>query len=129
MPLLDGKSWRPKNWEAGARAGAYPAYGTAIHNHHHSRDGGHKQGLDHSLLPDPYDFYDEELPRLKGYGEWRQAQCPFHHDRNPSLSVNIVTGGFFCHGCGAKGGSVIDFYLQLHGLGFVDAVKALGAWA
>jgi hypothetical protein len=28
-----------------------------------------------------------------------------HHDRNPSCSVNLYSGAFNCHGCGARGGA------------------------
>jgi hypothetical protein len=28
-----------------------------------------------------------------------------HGDRNPSASVNVATGAWICHGCGAKGGA------------------------
>ena len=28
-----------------------------------------------------------------------------HGDRNPSCSVNLTTGAWNCHGCGAKGGA------------------------
>ena len=30
--------------------------------------------------------------------------------------------------CGAKGGNVLDHYMQRHGAEFVDAARALGAW-
>lgn len=29
--------------------------------------------------------------------------CPFHEDRNPSMSVNNDTSQFLCHGCGRSG--------------------------
>jgi len=29
--------------------------------------------------------------------------CPFHDDKNPSLSVNIKAGMFNCFSCGEKG--------------------------
>ena len=32
-------------------------------------------------------------------------------------------------GCGAKGGDVLAYYMAVHGVGFVDAAKALGAWS
>jgi hypothetical protein len=30
--------------------------------------------------------------------------------------------------CGAKGGDVLAFHMQLNGLGFIAAAKSLGAW-
>ena len=38
------------------------------------------------------------------------------------------TGAFRCMVCGAKGGDVLAFYMLRHGLRFIDAAKALGAW-
>ena len=80
------------------------------------------------LLPDPLDYYRRHLHPLRIAGDQASARCPFHEDRNPSLSVNLVHGCFNCFGCGAKGGDVLDFHRRLHGLGFVAAVKDLGAW-
>jgi hypothetical protein len=50
--------------------------------------------------------------------------CPLHRDSNPSLSVDHERGLWHCFGCG-KGGDVISLYMELHGVGFVDAVRAL----
>jgi hypothetical protein len=51
--------------------------------------------------------------------------CSFHDDRNPSLSLNLKTGAFFCHACGAKGGDIIAFYMLKFGLGFKQSVREL----
>jgi hypothetical protein len=40
------------------------------------------------------------------------ALCPFHADKNPSLSIG-PTGVFYCHACKASG-SVFDFYARKH---------------
>lgn len=40
----------------------------------------------------------------------------------------VTTGGFQCHGCGEKGGDVIDFHRRRYGLNFMAAAKDLGAW-
>ena len=46
--------------------------------------------------------------RFNGNG-WALVRCCFHSpDRHPSLSIHR-DGGFTCHACGVKGGSVIDF--------------------
>ena len=88
-----------------------------------------KHGFRRDLLPDPREFYQREIESLRvRAGEWAQGRCPFHDDRTPSLSVNFVSGAYRCFGCGARGGDVLDFYRQLHGLGFIEAAKALGAW-
>lgn len=84
--------------------------------------------FDRSRLPLPAYYYTAELKRLAGYGEWRQAVCCFHDDHNPSLSVNICTGGFRCFACGAHGGDVLDFQRLRYRQSFPDAARALGAW-
>lgn len=79
-------------------------------------------------LPDPVTYYTAQQVRLTGRGAWRDALCPFHEDSKPSLRVNVERGAFKCMACGAHGGGVLDFHMQRHGLRFVDAAKALGAW-
>ncbi|MAG01769.1 hypothetical protein CMI42_00370 [Candidatus Pacearchaeota archaeon] len=37
-----------------------------------------------------------------------KAVCPFHADRNPSLSFDDTNGLFYCFGC-CNGGNIIDF--------------------
>lgn len=80
-----------------------------------------------NLLPDPLEYYKTQGIKLIGYSLWRASICPFHEDRKPSLSINIQNGGYFCHGCGAKGGDVLDFHRRKHNLSFLDAAKDLNA--
>ncbi len=85
--------------------------------------------FDRDRLPDPGKFYEQELGDLKGLTKWKTARCAFHGpDKNPSLSVNVETGGYHCHACGASGGDLIAFIRQRDGLSFVDACKRLGCW-
>lgn len=52
------------------------------------------------------------LGRPSGHGGWHQwnGLCPFHADKKPgSFYVNLNTGAFKCHSCGAKGGSLAAF--------------------
>jgi hypothetical protein len=44
------------------------------------------------------------------------------------MRVNIQTGSFRCMACGASGGDVLAYEMQLTGGEFVDAAKSLGAW-
>ena len=53
-------------------------------------------------------------------GEW-QVLCPFHEDRNPSMTVNVRTGMFNCFACNAQG-DFIKFYMMKTGKSFMDAV-------
>ena len=50
--------------------------------------------------------------------------CPFHNERTPSFSVNPGEQFYYCFGCG-KGGGVINFIMEIEGLGFHDAVAFL----
>ncbi len=49
--------------------------------------------------------------------------CPFHSERTPSLKL-FPDGGWHCFGCG-KGGSSIDFVMELFGVDFRQAVVRL----
>ncbi len=50
--------------------------------------------------------------------------CPFHEDKNPSLSVDQSKGLFHCFGCGA-GGDVFDFVMKKQGVEFKEALAIL----
>ncbi len=50
--------------------------------------------------------------------------CPFHNDRNPSMSVRRDDQMFFCFGCHA-GGSVFTFVMDYEDLSFPEAVQML----
>lgn len=78
-------------------------------------------------LPDPVSYFDSEEVRLVGPGRWKTGPCHFHGDSD-SLRVNTASGGWCCMACGAKGGDVLAFHMQRHGLSFVDAARALGAY-
>ena len=64
----------------------------------------------------------EGLVHLKG--DEHQALCPFHKDSNPSLSINVATGKWFCHGCNAKG-DLFTFYMKKHSVTFQTAISEL----
>lgn len=52
------------------------------------------------------------------------ALCPFHEDKNPSLSVDPLKNVWHCFGC-QKGGSAIDFVMEKENLSFKEAVDLL----
>lgn len=80
-------------------------------------------------LPQPLDFYEQQQGlKLRGSGEWRMTHCVFHDDKHASLSINIRTGAYRCHGCNAKGGDVLAFYRERTGKTFKEAAEMLGAW-
>lgn len=84
--------------------------------------------FDPSRLPDPETYFDGRGLAMQGRGTWRMARCPFHDDTTASLGVNIVTGAFHCHACGAKGKDVLAFERLYTGHGFKRAAQDLGAW-
>jgi len=57
-----------------------------------------------------------------------QGLCPFHEDRNPSLSVTNKTGKWLwhCFGCRKKG-TVIDWMIEKNGRSFKEAYEYLVA--
>jgi hypothetical protein len=84
--------------------------------------------FDRERLPDPTAYFQGQGLRLIGCGEWRTTACVFH-DGSDSMRVNTRTGAFVCMaGCGAKGGDVVAYQMAVHGQGFVEAARQLGAW-
>lgn len=57
-------------------------------------------------------------------GEEAQFKCPFHNDRDPSASINIITGSWTCYRC-KVGGSPTDFVSQIEDWRFPYADKWL----
>lgn len=77
-------------------------------------------------LPDPDAYYRARVAKLgKAHGNgWAQGRCPFHEDRNASLSVSLLHGGWKCFaGCG--GGDMVSFHMRTSGLAFADAARDL----
>ncbi len=60
-------------------------------------------------------------------GRW-MGLCPFHNEKTASFSVNSDEGFFYCFGCQASG-DIFDFYAQINGLEFKDALEQLAAEA
>lgn len=68
----------------------------------------------------------EELfpTQLRKVGERLRGRCPFHTEHTGSFFIFLNDNKFYCFGCHERG-DVIDFYMKLHEVGFVEAVKAL----
>lgn len=79
-------------------------------------------------LPDPVNYFEAEGLKLTGKGKWRTTECRFHGGSD-SMRVNTASGGWCCMVCSAKGGDVLAYHLQAHGLDFITAAQALGAWS
>jgi DNA primase len=50
--------------------------------------------------------------------------CPFHGEKTASFSVAPDKGIYYCFGC-HKGGGAINFMMEIEGLSYPDAVRAL----
>lgn len=70
-------------------------------------------------------FYSGYFPKYKKLNgsEWKVC-CPFHDDKNPSMTVNVANGKYNCFGCDAQG-DFIKFYQKKHGVDFKKAVDEL----
>ena len=83
--------------------------------------------FDRNQLPDPVSYYESEGLTFTSRGKWRTTACSFHGGSD-SMRINTETGGFMCMACDEKGGDVLAYHQAAHGLEFIDAAKALGAW-
>jgi hypothetical protein len=83
--------------------------------------------FDRTRLPDPLAYFEGEGLTLTGPGKWKTARCDAHGGSD-SLRVHADSGAWVCMSCGVKGGDVLAYHMERHGLEFVDACKALGAW-
>lgn len=85
-------------------------------------------GFIRDRVPGWTDYAESEGLTLEGRGQWLTLLCVFHADTKPSLRVNTASGGWCCMACGASGGDTLAYHMQAHGLDFIEAAKALGAW-
>lgn len=69
-------------------------------------------------------IYINSLEKLKVTGDNGLALCPFHDDKNPSFSVNMLNGYYNCFACGAKG-DLFRYYMKLHNCSFVTCLNKL----
>jgi len=83
--------------------------------------------FDRTLLPDTVSYFEAQGLRLIGPGKWKTTACQFHGGSD-SMRINVASGGWCCMSCRAKGGDVLSHFMQLHGIEFVEAAQALGAW-
>ena len=73
---------------------------------------------------DIVDVVSGYVPLTKRSGANMFGLCPFHGEKTPSFSVNADKQIYHCFGCG-KGGSVINFIMEIENLSFPDAVQFL----
>ncbi len=63
---------------------------------------------------------------LKPAGKNYKGRCPFHPDKNPSLTVSPEKGLWYCFGCQA-GGDAIGFLMRIEKIPFEEAVERLAS--
>ena len=80
--------------------------------------------LDEVSARNPIEDVVSQYVTLKRSGSNLFGLCPFHGEKTPSFSVAPDKGIFYCFGC-HKGGSVIQFEMEIEGLSYGDAVRAL----
>lgn len=83
--------------------------------------------FDRDHLPEPVGYFEGQGLKLSPRGKWRTTSCTFHGGSD-SMRINTATGAWVCMACDAKGGDVLAYEMQAHGLEFMEAAKALGAW-
>lgn len=90
---------------------------------------GKQRRFNRDKLPMPPEYYPRVLLEFRQKNNNQaMALCPFHPDKKPSLSINLVRGAFFCFSCGASGSDLIAFYQLMTGASFVEAVDYFEAW-
>jgi len=67
-----------------------------------------------------------DFVNLTKKGKDYKGLCPFHDDKNPSMSVSPSRGIYKCFSCGAAGNAV-KFVMEHEHYSFVEAIKYLAA--
>ena len=80
--------------------------------------------LDELAARNPIEDVVGQYVNLKRSGANLFGLCPFHGEKTASFSVAPDKGIYYCFGC-HKGGSVINFQMEIEGLSYPDAVRAL----
>lgn len=66
--------------------------------------------------------------KLVRSGKVLKGLCPFHSDKNPSLTVDPGLGRYKCWSCG-EGGDVFTWTMKTRNVEFVEAIRLLAAQA
>ncbi len=84
--------------------------------------------IDELLARNPIEEVVGQYVNLKRSGANMFGLCPFHGEKTASFSVAPDKGIYYCFGC-HKGGSAINFMMELEGLNYPDAVRKLASRA
>ena len=80
--------------------------------------------LDELNARNPIEDVVGQYVSLKRSGSNLFGLCPFHGEKTASFSVNPSKGIYYCFGC-HKGGGAVNFMMEIEGLSYPDAVRAL----
>ena len=80
--------------------------------------------IDELVARNPIEDVVGQYVTLKRSGANLFGLCPFHGEKTASFSVAPDKGIYYCFGC-HKGGGAINFMMELEGLSYPDAVRAL----
>ncbi len=80
--------------------------------------------IDELVARNPIEDVVGQYVTLKRSGANMFGLCPFHGEKTASFSVAPDKGIYYCFGC-HKGGGPINFMMELEGLSYPDAVRAL----
>ena len=69
-------------------------------------------------------YIEHNWQPLKKIGSEYKILCPFHDDKNPSLSVNDEKGLYYCYSCKA-GGNLITFIKEFKNYSSQEAIKEI----
>ena len=80
--------------------------------------------IDELVQRNPIEDVVGQYVNLRRSGANLFGLCPFHGEKTASFSVAPDKGIYYCFGC-HKGGGVINFQMEVEGLSYPDAVRAL----
>ena len=80
--------------------------------------------IDELIARNPIEDVVGQYVSLRRSGSNLFGLCPFHGEKTASFSVAPDKGMYYCFGC-HKGGGSINFMMELEGLSYPDAVRAL----
>ena len=80
--------------------------------------------IDELIARNPIEDVVGQYVNLKRSGANMFGLCPFHGEKTASFSVAPDKGIYYCFGC-HKGGGAVNFMMEVEGLSYPDAVRAL----
>ena len=80
--------------------------------------------LDELMARNPIEDVVGQYVTLKRSGANMFGLCPFHGEKTASFSVAPDKGIYYCFGC-HKGGGAVNFIMEVEGMSYPDAVRAL----